>query len=955
MTDNIQQQPVYIPYGDQQMEQASFMKAIADNVQNYVNQQTWSNKRKQKFLDAYSDIVSKGITGASNNSGQWAVDLSGNLDLESKSKKDQEIYHEAAYYILQQMKGLPTKQSQEETKKKSLQLYDNSWHQKAFTGYVGNTMFGGRNWDYTKDWDVLDERDKKTGILGTSGRMAKLADMLEGYSNSLEEGKYNFEGTAFKDLSDLKGRIGNAITSLRNGVLDQSVKDSLNAIGLDWRTYLHDGSDETVTLQDGTTMTRREYLEALQKQETNVAAAKAAQEKQAALDQEKANKGVLNLVSGIHAVEARSAAPAYANYLANQYGVGQQGFNNINTAIQGLIERGRISGLSAKEKKQLGNLLYYVRTNNSNYQKSNITDQEWKELSIHKNLGSQNRAGFIRLPWQTSDGRYTFADDKGNLYFLKPTKQQKLGNVPVVRSVAYNQYKQNFLKGATTEGKRKLAGQRKVMDGPLQFEDYARMGALASDIVGTVAATLPGYGTAASAVLGLGSLGANMAADIADESVSAGQVASNAAMNLGLGVVGLVPGLGLASKSGRWLTQAAKWAPRLLAMYAAGDVALSPEIRKSLQKITSNETLTVDDWKNVGYAFSTVAGLARGARGIADNRKFKPAVKGGGTKTENYITTKSGKKVQATKEQVNELNKVGTKQGTEAANKHLNEKILNNPSGNEEVNVEFKTGRIGKYRSDKVKLESKTTPQQATGRTAAYQRALQIENQRRKSGEGIYRFAPRFLPTSYDIFTGAANKSLPQWRLTDKIKELWDPIGEGKIKQATNSSTSSSTPTTSNQIPDQVASRFTNPTRRDAATIRNILERAKNPKGSSKPLKEGSSGNIVINGNNIKFNYARNKSGELELIIDNGGRISTHTIDKSKGSFHAKELVAKTIEEARQQARNQARSNKTKNSQKMQDLVKQIKQLKKQGFLQQGGTIQQDLNTTISNFLKTQK
>jgi len=27
---------------------------------------------------------------------------------------------------------------------------------------------------------------------------------------------------------------------------------------------------------------------------------------------------------------------------------------------------------------------------------------------------------FRRLPWQTSDGRYTYADNKGNLYFLKP-------------------------------------------------------------------------------------------------------------------------------------------------------------------------------------------------------------------------------------------------------------------------------------------------------------------------------------------------------------------------------------------------------------------------------------------------------------------------------------------------------------------------------------------------------
>jgi hypothetical protein len=45
--------------------------------------------------------MSKGIIGANNTTGQWAVDLNNNIDLDSMDKKDQEMYHEAAYYILQ--------------------------------------------------------------------------------------------------------------------------------------------------------------------------------------------------------------------------------------------------------------------------------------------------------------------------------------------------------------------------------------------------------------------------------------------------------------------------------------------------------------------------------------------------------------------------------------------------------------------------------------------------------------------------------------------------------------------------------------------------------------------------------------------------------------------------------------------------------------------------------------
>jgi len=93
--------------------------------------------------------------------------------------------------------------------------------------------------------------------------------------------------------------------------------------GINWREYLHDGSEETVTLQDGTTMTRGEYNKAKAEQEAAIAEKEAAEKAAKAHQRELALKGVLDLVGGIHAVEARSAAPAYAQYLAKTYGVGR--------------------------------------------------------------------------------------------------------------------------------------------------------------------------------------------------------------------------------------------------------------------------------------------------------------------------------------------------------------------------------------------------------------------------------------------------------------------------------------------------------------------------------------------------------------------------------------------------------------------------------------------------------
>jgi hypothetical protein len=48
----------------------------------------------------------------------------------------------------------------------------------------------------------------------------------------------------------------------------------------------------------------------------------------------------------------------------------------MNAAIQDLLNKAVSSGykLDNNDKRRLGNFLYYIRKNNPNYQKSNITD-----------------------------------------------------------------------------------------------------------------------------------------------------------------------------------------------------------------------------------------------------------------------------------------------------------------------------------------------------------------------------------------------------------------------------------------------------------------------------------------------------------------------------------------------------------------------------------------------------
>lgn len=633
----------YFNYGNNQIEQQATLNALANNVQSYVNNQAWSTKRKQKFLDAYSDIISKGIVGANNSTGQWALDLNQEIDLSGMSPKDQEMYHEAAYYILEQMKGIPVKDSEEKKEEsKDLPLYDNDTHFKAFEGYIRNQMFGGRNWNIggdNDDWNSLDERDSKTGIRGTTNRALKLADMLEGYSNSLEDGKYNFEGTAFKNTADLKGRIANAVTQLRNGTWDQNDKDALNQIGLDWRRYFNDGSGDTAAVDaNGNPISYAQLATANQAQVEEAAKSEATQKTTAA----KENAGVLNIMSGFNPREARTKAKEYAEWLGRTHGVGQQGFNNVNQRIQELIEGAYTNNLNAATKKELGNLLEYIKTNNPNYQNYNLTPEEEVELQAHTSMKGRRLQDFRRLPWQTSDGRYTYADNKGNLYFLKPRNQKQLQQKPFTRSAAYNNYKNSFLKSQV-----QLNNEKPVLsqDTDILISDMTSM-------LGDIVSLGGGYAGAAG---GITTLLSDLYGDIR-RGKDTWSTIKNLGANVAWGAAGLIPG----AKLGKL----AKNAARIYATLQSAGILMNDEVQQSWKNLITGKPITAKDFENFKWTLHAITGGTNAARGHFTERNVARQVKSNNKPT---IETKSGKKVTLTEDQVKNINKIGGRKGQKAA------------------------------------------------------------------------------------------------------------------------------------------------------------------------------------------------------------------------------------------------------------------------------------------------
>jgi len=78
------------------------MTNLANGVPDYLNNKYWARKDKYRnaWMKAYQDIIGRGLVGASNDSGVWRINFNGDdLPLDTMSNLDQEMYHDAAYYI----------------------------------------------------------------------------------------------------------------------------------------------------------------------------------------------------------------------------------------------------------------------------------------------------------------------------------------------------------------------------------------------------------------------------------------------------------------------------------------------------------------------------------------------------------------------------------------------------------------------------------------------------------------------------------------------------------------------------------------------------------------------------------------------------------------------------------------------------------------------------------------
>lgn len=153
--------------------------------------------------------------------------------------------------------------------------------------------------------------------------------------------------------------------------------------------------------------------------------------------------------------------------------------------------------------------------------------------------------------------------------------------------------------------------------------EWARLAAGGADIVSALSAWVPGAGTAVSLGTGLGSTAANLYADIADDSVSAWDATKNTALNLGMDLVGLVPGGGAAGKFAKIGKNLVKVAPKVLAIIGtAGHALNTPQYINSWSKLGTDEKLDAQDWNNILSSIQAILGPAAGIGQYAKNKGY---------------------------------------------------------------------------------------------------------------------------------------------------------------------------------------------------------------------------------------------------------------------------------------------------------------------------------------------
>lgn len=508
----------------------------------------------------------------------------------------------------------------------------------------------GGTWDGQSILD-LDPYDETTGKRGTSQRTARLASDLDQYLKEMDS-TIDFSKTRWKTREGYENFIRGTIGKINDGLTSQDYLDLAEA-GLT-REFLEpyittEKSLMSKAQRDAADAKAKAEADARTREEQNKAYQEMMAERLRIYD---ANKGTWHEDNPYYLGTLSYWDPTTNTFDMTGWDTSWQGDNRyydaagkfltdkyLNDYLTGndtFTKEGR-RALSAIMKYANYEVIsdgpykgaYYIPQINDSVTNTalvyNPTTGTLQKVFIGDIPSQANR---IKSKWMEEKG-ITHRTDRYNLFKEGGSIEMKQlgGGISVGDRMDEDRQKQLKERAAAAgvSVEKQKAGERKTnsdardpgnTDAGWKGTDTARIASSIADIGSMIAAFVPGYGTAISAGLGIGSSLTTFGADVVEDGLDWGDI-GNLGVNVGFDLLGVIPGGGAASKGVKIAKTLGKYATRAMAVIAATQgLANSANIIKSISKMTTDPTnLTVNDWRYIAQGFGLLTGgVAAGAR-----------------------------------------------------------------------------------------------------------------------------------------------------------------------------------------------------------------------------------------------------------------------------------------------------------------------------------------------------
>lgn len=659
---------------------SDLISGLYRNVDTYITNNNLSGKKADAFRTATSRLIDgiKNGTVTLNGDGTFNVSdkslsSTGQFDknfLGGEKNTDNNANNRAGDYVLDYIKSMNTYKKPTVAAPKKEKFDFN----KYFTGEVSRRWYGGNDIDNDNFFNRRSEED----------RLKLMADIAGGITPEMLS-SYDLEGTIGAD--EILNRSKRFVEAINNGTLDNNDYNAfaeLGGGGLD--RWLKPQEEQTAAIDVRGDLRKQWEAEARQKGYTDEAIQAYIDNKQRALDEASKKE----ITTAQTASKAEATKKYFEDYKRNNpfksSMMGYFGNINPNYPVDSLLDY-------LKKQPNIANYFNNVlgrtafRPDNGQHIVNNMDAALMLDRASLPDVGN----GFVAVPSTYDFNNYT------SIIYNPETKQYKevsMLDIPALQQIAYAHYenptdntqpkvaprlpkhggsyfkqggsigfsgefntnalkfikereaKRQAKKAAETKPsaanltpEQRAARERKPAETGFTGVDIARLGAIGANI----ASMIPGLGG-----VGIAGTLANFGADIADDGMDLGDW-GRLAGNIGLDVVGFIPGLGAAAKGSRVLKNVVKWAPRLLSIATAGNYG--PAGIQSLQKaISTPKDLTVDDYRNIAEVIKVAIGGGRGIKRGIQSHNLKNAAKTG----DYQITTNKGEK-KLTANQYNEI------------------------------------------------------------------------------------------------------------------------------------------------------------------------------------------------------------------------------------------------------------------------------------------------------------